>query len=119
MFRVYRPLVTYAWVMPLQITLAGINAPVFTPSSSISIETRSTSGFLMSRDTSMTFTTACTLPCRTCSVSDLTVCTGCYSDPLLVSGKTMLSGSQCVAACANKFYFNNATSQCDSCSSLC
>lgn len=73
----------------------------------------------MSRDTSLTFSTACTLPCRTCSPSDPTLCLSCYSDPLLVSGKTMLSGSQCVAACANRFYFNTATSQCDGCSSLC
>ncbi len=81
----------------------------------------STSGYLISRDMSIKFTAACTLPCRTCPNGNTTSCQSRYSNPVLVSSKTMLdlSTSQCLAACANRYYFSNSTNQCEACSSNC
>ncbi len=98
--------------MPLQISISGITAPTFTPSTTLTIQTKSATGYLVSRDTSIIFQTACTLPCQTCSPTTTTTCLSCYSNPLLVSSKTILSNSQCVAACANGLYYNNMSSQC-------
>lgn len=118
-FKIAETASTYSWVMPLEISLSGILAPTFSPSTSITIETRSNTGYLMSRSTQPKFSTNCALPCRTCLTTDLSSCLSCYSDPTLVSSKIILSGTQCVSACNNRQYYNNNSNQCDSCSSIC
>ena len=97
---------------PIDFTLKQITCPSYTPSSEIQIETYSSSNYRMSWDSSITFETGCTLPCRTCLSDDSASCLSCYDNEILVSGMTILDGTSCTSACGNGEYYDNSTNQC-------
>lgn len=92
--------------------------PVFTPSTSIYVQSYSTTQYLMDRSTNVIFTTECTLPCRQCT-TNTSACTGCYSNGSLVSNKIILSNSTCISLCGNGKYLDTNTSTCENCHSIC
>ena len=72
----------------------------------------------MDSNTQIYFSTACTLPCRTCP-SSATTCASCYTNTSLVSGKIYLNSSACVSVCALGLYLDTPTNSCLLCVAPC
>jgi hypothetical protein len=75
----------------------------------------------MDSNQNIVFSTACDLPCRTCSVSTPALCNSCYNDTTLpqVMGAIYLNGTSCVSICGIGNYLDTASSTCMSCPSTC
>jgi len=60
--------------LPLSFSLNNIITPTFSPSSPIYLQSFTSDNFRVDDNTAMSFSTLCTLPCRTCPVNQSTVC---------------------------------------------
>lgn len=100
---------------PFQIS--NITTPSFTPSTDIRIHTHKVSGFKIdSTQTALIWQTSCTLPCHSCLISTPTICSSCYSNPLLVSSNIYYFENStiksCISDCPINFYLRTSTNSC-------
>lgn len=105
------------------VAIANISTPSFTPSTSIVVETFTSSNHKADRSVAtMVWQTSCNLPCRSCLGSPDN-CQSCYSDPLLAQSRTLLftngSNNTCLAQCPDTFFLQSSSSSCQPCSSSC
>jgi proprotein convertase subtilisin/kexin type 5 len=71
-------------------------------------------------DSTIIFTTACQLPCRTCSNTNTSSCLTCYSNPSISNFPYIHQNtSTCNNICPQNTYFNTTTLICLDCSSTC
>ena len=107
--------------MPVTISIMNLVTPTYTPSLYIYLLTFSTSSYQMDSNQNIVFSTACTLPCKTCSVSTPTICNSCYNDTTLsqVMGAIYLNGTNCVSICGVGNYLDTMSSSCMTCPSTC
>ena len=103
------------------ITIGNILAPALSPSTPITIEIYSGTGYLIARGASIVWSASCSLPCRTCSSSNSSACLTCYSDLTVAQGRVLYSAvnSTCVSVCGDTFYKNYTLNTCEACSSSC
>ena len=105
------------------LTVEGFSAPTTAPSTSTfaAINSFDSSGFKIDENSNtISFALACTLPCKTCSNTNSSVCSSCYNNTAVTSSVYFYSaGSQCYTTCPATTYNDNSTLLCAACDSNC
>ena len=105
------------------LTISGFRTPTAPPS----VLTYSTIGSFDSNShkidestTDISFSLNCNLPCRTCSTTNRSSCSSCYTNILVTSSRFFHAGSSnCYVNCPDTTYNNNSTTLCAPCDSNC
>lgn len=105
------------------LTISGFSTPNAPPS----VITYSTLGSFDSNNykidestNNISFSLNCNLPCKTCSVSNKSSCSSCYSSVLITSSIFYHgSSAKCYVNCPDTTYNNNVTLLCTACDSNC
>ena len=100
--------------------IRSITSPGLSPATTVAYATLSATNFLIDQAATISWSTNCQLPCRTCSTGP-TLCDSCYSDPVLVQSRTLyfVANWSCVTECDPTYYKNYTTDQCLACSTDC
>jgi len=93
-----------------------VNPAVGSSSQTFTIISYDSNSYMVQQDIStVVYNNLCTMPCRTCSSSNYSSCTSCYTSP---STYPLLYQTQCLNKCPNGSYQFNST-LCVSCNAEC
>lgn len=101
------------------IQILNLSYPSKSPSLPVHITIKTLTGqYIISKSNPIYWSTSCTLPCRTCSSTNLSSCQSCYSNSSLVDGSILYqpSTNQCVRVCDNRYFPNLTDNKCYLCS---
>lgn len=103
----------------ISFTVTGMNAPTAATTDVVIINSFDSNDFKIDENNSiLTFTAACTLPCRTCSATNTSSCLTCYTNTLISTSVYYYGAFRtCYASCPSGTYASSYT--CLDCSSTC
>lgn len=103
----------------ISFTVTGMNAPTTATTDVITVTSFDSSDFKIDENnSSLSFAAACTLPCRTCALTNTSSCLTCYTNTLIsTSVYFYASHSTCYTSCPSGTYANAYT--CLDCSLTC